>query len=105
QLFAEATAAYRNNERWWPDAAFEREIIHPEQDARFEADPWQEIVAAWMEANERPTTMEIAKGALNIQTDRLGTSDARRIRDCLHALKYKQLPKDWRSRREWVRGP
>jgi predicted P-loop ATPase len=46
QLFAEAVHRYRAGEKWWPDDTFEREHIRPQQDDRFEGDPWDEARAA-----------------------------------------------------------
>src|SRR5918911_501548 len=42
QLFAEAVTLYRSVTRWWPDQAFEAQHIKPQQDARYEADAWEE---------------------------------------------------------------
>lgn len=44
QLFAEALAAYRAGERWWPDREFEREHLLPMQQEAFGADPWEERI-------------------------------------------------------------
>src|SRR5262249_55602021 len=38
QLFAEAVHAYQQDELWWPDKAFERDHIAPQQEARYEGD-------------------------------------------------------------------
>ena len=46
QLFAEAVHAYRQGEHWWPDKTFEHDIIAPQQAARYEADAWEQDVAA-----------------------------------------------------------
>jgi predicted P-loop ATPase len=49
QLFAEAVIRYRQKQKWWPDDAFEREHIQPQQDARFEADAWEGPVSEYIE--------------------------------------------------------
>jgi len=41
QLFAEAVAAYKAGEQWWPDRDFEAQHMRPEQEAVFGADPWE----------------------------------------------------------------
>jgi hypothetical protein len=81
QLFAEAVVRYRKGEAWWPDKAFEHEIIAPQQAARYEADAWEEAVRDWLDATTltRVTLTQVAKGALEFKTDRIGTADQRRI--------------------------
>jgi predicted P-loop ATPase len=75
QLFAEAVVRYRKGEAWWPDKAFEHEVIAPQQAARYEADAWEEAVREWLDATTltRVTLIQVAKGALEFKTDRIGT--------------------------------
>ena len=91
QLFAEAVARYRAGEQWWPDSAFERLHIAPEQDQRYEEDAWEEPVREYLAARKRVTIYELARHALSITTDRIGTADQRRIIRILQRL-------------EWLRG-
>ncbi len=91
QLFAEAVALYRKRTRWWPDGAFEAQHIKPEQDARYEADAWEEDIAKFLASKERTTVSQVAREALHIMTPRLGTGDQRRIGAALEQL-------------GWVRG-
>jgi predicted P-loop ATPase len=79
QLFAEAVALYRQGANWWPDADFEAEHIRKQQDARFEADAWEEAISGWLKDKPRATVLEVARGALGIETAKLGTADQRRI--------------------------
>jgi Virulence-associated protein E len=106
QLFAEAVAAFNAGAQWWPDdAQFERTHIEPEQERRFEADPWEPLIAAWRPdldwraTHPRITTMDVAKGALFIETPRLGTSDTRRVTAILERLGWK--PKRDTAGRWW----
>ena len=78
QLFAEAVRLYRGGTQWWPDRAFERGAIQPEQDARYEADAWEETIAAFLAKQERVTVGQVAEG-IGFETPRIGTADQRRI--------------------------
>jgi predicted P-loop ATPase len=94
QLFAEAVTAYRLNERWWPDQNFEREHIKPEQEARYEADPWEQAIVEFSAGRSRVKITEIAIGALSMETNRIGTAEQRRIAGVLAA-------RGWRPGRDW----
>jgi predicted P-loop ATPase len=102
-LFAEALARYRSGARWWPDEAFERQHIRPEQEARFEADAWEEMIAAFVSHRSKVTVGEIARDGLSIETPRIGTADQRRIAAALERLGWERLPVDWQGKRWWSR--
>jgi predicted P-loop ATPase len=91
QLFAEAVHLYRQGSEWWPDAAFEREFIAPEQEARYEADAWEDDIRSFLTGKRRTTVLEIAKHSLEIELPGIGTADQRRITAALERL-------------GWVRG-
>lgn len=78
-LFAEAVALYRQGVRWWPDGTFEAEHIKPQQDARYEADAWEEAINGYLGSFSQVTVLQVAREALHIDTPKLGTADQRRI--------------------------
>jgi predicted P-loop ATPase len=89
QLFAEAVSRYRAGEKWWPDGDFEREQIKPQQDARYEADPWEQTIAAYVQSASRVRVMDVAKDALFFENAKVGTADQRRIAAVLVSLGWK----------------
>jgi len=87
QLLAEAVSLYRSGAEWWPDAAFEREHIAPQQEERFEEDAWESAIKAWLETATHPRTVtEIGEQALGLDKSRMGTAENRRILAILHRL-------------------
>ena len=104
QLFAEALALYREGVRWWPDRAFERQHIEPQQASRYEQDAWTDAIADYLEDNTQVTVSEIAWNALTITTPRLGTAEQRRIAAALTELGWVRMRKDWKGRRPWERA-
>jgi hypothetical protein len=101
QLFAEAVHCYRIGERWWPARQFEREFIAPEQEARFEVDVWEPVIAEWlnMVTRNRVLVSDVGKEALGfLSTSQIGTGEARRIRNVLHRLGWGQPPRIGRGR-------
>lgn len=49
QLFAEVVPLYREGAKWWSDQEFEKKHIRPQQDARYEADAWEQVIGTWFE--------------------------------------------------------
>ena len=87
QLFAETVHLYRQGARWWPDAAFEREYIAPQQDSRYENDAWEDLIVSFLAdvphstvypAGRKVTVLKVAREALSIETSKLGTAEQRR---------------------------
>jgi predicted P-loop ATPase len=104
QLFAEAVAAYRSGEKWWPDGEFEREHILPEQQARFECDAWEEPVTAWLVGKVSVTVMEVAQQALCIEAAKFSRADQNRLGAILERLGWQRGPRVHGIRR-WVLPP
>jgi predicted P-loop ATPase len=77
QLFAEAVHLYRRGCRWWPEAGFERQFIAPEQEARYEADAWEEEIKGFLKGKSKTTVLEIARDGLKIELPRIGTGKQR----------------------------
>ena len=106
QLFAEAVVGFRKGVRWWPDKHFERNHIMPEQASRYEADAWEENIAAYIESKSKVTVGEVARDALHIETPRIGTADQRRIAAALETLRWRRErldgKTDWQGKRWWV---
>ncbi|MGL3710496.1 VapE domain-containing protein [Leptospirillum ferriphilum] len=62
QLWAEAVHRYRAGETWWevPEQAKD------EQEARYQSDSWEEIIAPWLSGRSEVTTTEILRDCLEI---------------------------------------
>jgi predicted P-loop ATPase len=108
QLFAEATALYRDGVPWWPTRDFEREHIIAQQEERYEADTWEETIAHFIVTQTKVTIGQIAKEALFFDTARIGTADQRRIAAALERIGWRREQPtgktDWRGKRWWIRA-
>lgn len=91
QLFAEAVHLFRQGARWWPDRDFEAQHIKPQQDARYEADAWEDAVMHYLKGKAKVTVLEVAVHGLGFDKPKLGTADQRRIAAALERV-------------GWVRG-
>jgi predicted P-loop ATPase len=105
QLLAEAVQLYRAGVPWWPDKCFEREHIAPEQEARYEGDPWEEAISAYLITVMSTTVSVVAREALSMRTDRIGTQDQRRIAAVMIGLGWQRGKRAGSSgNRLWVRA-
>ncbi|GAN71096.1 hypothetical protein ASY01nite_22270 [Acetobacter syzygii] len=90
QLFAEAVRAFGHGEQWWPDSDFEKTFINPEQEARFEVDEWEGLIAAYLSSRQRVTILNVAYDALFFENKKVGTSEQRRIAKIMERLGWKR---------------
>ncbi|HEY1888249.1 MAG TPA: virulence-associated E family protein [Roseiarcus sp.] len=97
QLFAEAVLAFQADQPWWPDGKFERSVIKPEQEARFETDAWSQPICAYLKGKIRVRVTDIAHDALGFEVARIGTSEQRRITGVLTSFGWKP-GRDWQGR-------
>ena len=105
QLFAEAVAAFRAGEQWWPDREFERQHIAPEQEDRRLADAWQAPIGEWLDdqAGLPVTLPEVAHDALGIVAERLIPPVQGRIGRCLKQAGWVQRRTE--AKRWWEPAP
>ena len=103
QLFAEAVHLYRNGVIWWPDREFEREHIKPEQEQRYEADIWEELIGEYLNGRSTVLIGQVARQALGFDTNKIGRADQNRIIASLERLGWKRLKKDWKGNIPWGR--
>jgi predicted P-loop ATPase len=99
QLFAEGVHRYQCGEKWWPNRDFEREHMMPEQEARYEADAWEDNIRDFLDIIPRVTIGQIAKQALLMDTPKIGTAEQRRIVAALTKLGWTREPKDSKGKR------
>jgi predicted P-loop ATPase len=104
QLLAEALQLYREGTTWWPDKSFEREHIQPEQETRFETDPWEQPIREALEGCDKAMVRDVARQALQMNVDRVGTSDARRITGIFERLGWIRGKKDSKGNIPWIRA-
>ena len=103
QLFAEAVAAFKAGEKWWPDDAFEKAHIKPVQNDRYESDAWEDALSAWLATAVDVTVLGVARGALNMDVAKVGTAEQRRIAAALEQLGWMRGARGSKGERFWER--
>lgn len=105
QLFAEAVHRYRDNEQWWPDAAFEAQHIKPEQENRREIEPWVEIIEPWLSGQNGQKVMlsSVWKHSLLGRESDYSPGVARRVGAAMRELGWEVDRTD--SKKRWQQKP
>jgi predicted P-loop ATPase len=65
QLWAEAKHRYSSGEKWWLDTTALVEIAAEEQAARYQGDPWEEIMTPWLEVHTSVSISEVLEKCIN----------------------------------------
>ena len=101
QLFAEAKKLFDQGVLWWPDDAFERKHIIPQQESRYDSDIWEDSIKQYLTLREKVLVGDIAQDALGLEKGRVGRRDQNRIVSILERLGWERLPKDRKGNIYW----
>ena len=100
QLLAEAHTRYQRGERWYTTDTELSRLCANEQELRFEIDPWEPIIQAWInhpgETKRRTdgvTTGDVLTGALRVELAKWNRGDEMRVANVLSRLQW-EAPKN-----------
>jgi predicted P-loop ATPase len=102
QLWAEAVVAYRAGEPWWLTDAGIVADAEQEQLERYVGDPWDGVIAKFIEFRTMVTMDEILQDALHIETSRLTQVDQNRAARCLKSIGWERKQRRVSGERKWV---
>jgi hypothetical protein len=101
QLWAEAVQTYRDGVDWWPGRDW-WPALQAIQDARYEGDPWDALVATYVAPLPSVSTREILDDAIRKPVEHWTRADQLRVAEVLKRLGWRQRwagPPDNRQRR------
>lgn len=89
QLWAEAVARYWKGEHWWLETPELEQQAEAEQDARYQADPWEAPIATFLETRSEVTTADVLGDALKIPAGQSTHAESIRVGRILHQFGWK----------------
>ena len=101
QLWAEAKARFSSGDKWWLDTADLIEIAAGEQATRYQSDPWEEIIAPWLEGRVSASISELLDKCLNKPQAQWTQGDKNRVGRCLRTLGWDRYRERDGERLEW----
>src|SRR5215472_4830909 len=93
QLWAEAKIKFESGAVWWlytPDLV---QLAADQQEARYEGDPWEEVIEPWLEYRESASVSEILQKCIDKPQAQWTQTDKLRVARCLRAqswLRYRE---------------
>jgi predicted P-loop ATPase len=105
QLWAEAKVRFESGSVWWLDTLGLQQLASDQQEARYEGDPWEEVIGPWLESRPSTTITEVLEKCLSKAQAQWTQTDKIRAARCLRAqgwLRYRGRQGDrleWRYRR------
>jgi predicted P-loop ATPase len=90
QLWAEARDRYIAGECRYLDTPELNQTANKEQTARYQPDPWHELIIEWLGWRIDISVNEILRDALKITEDRLEQRDMNRVARCLRAMGWER---------------
>src|SRR4030095_10421381 len=97
QLWAEAKLRFESGCPWWLDTPDLGQLASDQQEARYEGDPWEEVIGPWLESRQSTAISEVLAKCLNKPQAQWTQTDKIRAARCLRAqgwLRYRERQGD-----------
>jgi predicted P-loop ATPase len=101
QLWAEARVRFDSGTVWWLDTPDLVQLAADQQEARYEGDPWEEMIGPWLECRQSVSVSEILQKCINKPTAQWTQTDKLRAARCLRAQGWVRYRERDGSRLEW----
>jgi predicted P-loop ATPase len=101
QLWAEAKIRFESGFVWWLNTPDLVQLASDQQEARYEGDPWEEVIGPWLEFRESTSVSEILQKCINKPQAQWTQTDKLRAARCLRAQGWARYRERQRSRLEW----
>jgi predicted P-loop ATPase len=101
QLWAEAKVRFESGSVWWLDTPDLVQLASDQQEARYEGDPWEEVIGPWLESKESTTISEVLEKCINKPQAQWTQTDKIRAARCLRAQGWLRYRERHGSRLEW----
>jgi predicted P-loop ATPase len=102
QLWAEAVHLYRTGRRWWIDDPAIASAATEEQDDRYSVDPWDEVIARYVDVRTEVSVSEILRDVLGIPINDWSQFNQNRVARSLKSRKWFRCQKQIGERRQWL---
>ena len=101
QLWAEAVCLYFEGRTWWMDTPDLNRLATQEQTARYEGDPWDELILPWLARRDTVSVAEVLTQCLEKRKDLWTQVDKNRVARCLRSQSWERFNAGPRGAREW----
>jgi len=102
QLWAEAKARFDAGSVWWLETSGLVQLASDQQGDRYESDPWEEVIAPWVELKSSVSISGLLGDCLNKPRALWTQTDKNRAARCLRALGWERYRERHESRLEWL---
>jgi putative DNA primase/helicase len=65
QLWAEAKVRFESGYVWWLDTPDLVQLASDQQEARYEGDPWEEVIEPWLECKQSTAISEVLQRCID----------------------------------------
>jgi predicted P-loop ATPase len=101
QLWAEAKAKYESGCPWWLDNPDLVQLASDQQEARYEGDPWEEVIGPWLESRPSTAISEVLQRCIDKPQAQWTQTDKIRAARCLRAQGWVRYRERQGNRLEW----